>query len=273
MTDTSLTETPREPPVEKPKRNWRGWLKEYAVIVIGVLTALAAQQAAEWWHWSGQYKQARENLASELAINANRGAYRVALFNCIDSRLDRAAAILDEATRTGTLPAVASIGPPQPRGWPRGAWESVIGAQVAANFPREQLVQIGLIYEQIREAAANSSQETEVWADLNTMVGPGRRFDPALDAALHSALSRARMYNSHLSMTGGQLLQRVFALDLPFSETDRKAVAENIARGRACRNLDSDRIPTHYGSTIFPAVRPTIENWKKYRPFTEKTVP
>ena len=41
----------QEPPVEihKPPRNWRGFLKEYAVIVIGVLTALAAQQAAEWW--------------------------------------------------------------------------------------------------------------------------------------------------------------------------------------------------------------------------------
>ena len=45
MTETAPTEPPQEPPVEKPKRNWRGFLKEYAVIVIGVLTALAAQQA------------------------------------------------------------------------------------------------------------------------------------------------------------------------------------------------------------------------------------
>jgi hypothetical protein len=37
---------PAAAPVEKPKRNWRGWLKEYAVIVIGVLTALAAEQTA-----------------------------------------------------------------------------------------------------------------------------------------------------------------------------------------------------------------------------------
>ena len=31
----------------KPIRNWREFLKEYAIIVIGVLTALAAEQAAE----------------------------------------------------------------------------------------------------------------------------------------------------------------------------------------------------------------------------------
>jgi hypothetical protein len=27
------------------------FLKEYAIIVIGVLTALAAEQAVEWLHW------------------------------------------------------------------------------------------------------------------------------------------------------------------------------------------------------------------------------
>jgi hypothetical protein len=53
---------PEQPPVEKPKRNWRGFLKEYVVIVIGVLTALAAQQAAESWHWQGEVKEARAAL-------------------------------------------------------------------------------------------------------------------------------------------------------------------------------------------------------------------
>jgi hypothetical protein len=41
MSDTPDPTPPAE--IHKPKRNWRGFLKEYAVIVIGVLTALAAR--------------------------------------------------------------------------------------------------------------------------------------------------------------------------------------------------------------------------------------
>ena len=35
----------------KPWHGWREFLKEYVIIVVGVLTALAAEQAVEWLHW------------------------------------------------------------------------------------------------------------------------------------------------------------------------------------------------------------------------------
>jgi hypothetical protein len=43
----------------KPWRGWREFLKEYAIIVVGVLTALAAEQGAEWHHWNHQVEVAR----------------------------------------------------------------------------------------------------------------------------------------------------------------------------------------------------------------------
>ena len=38
----------------KPWHGWREFLKEYAIIVVGVLTALAAEQVVDWLHWRQQ---------------------------------------------------------------------------------------------------------------------------------------------------------------------------------------------------------------------------
>ena len=35
----------------KPWHSFREFLKEYLIIVVGVLTALGAEQAVEWLHW------------------------------------------------------------------------------------------------------------------------------------------------------------------------------------------------------------------------------
>ena len=42
----------------KPWHNVREFLKEYAIIVVGVLTALAAEQAVEWLHWQHEVEVA-----------------------------------------------------------------------------------------------------------------------------------------------------------------------------------------------------------------------
>src|SRR3954464_2108182 len=50
--------TPEEPSVEfhkpKPVHNWREFLAEIGVVVIGVCIALAAEQTVEWLHWRTQ---------------------------------------------------------------------------------------------------------------------------------------------------------------------------------------------------------------------------
>ena len=54
----------------KPWRGLREFLKEYAIIVVGVLTALAAEQVAEWAHRTEEVAQARAALHREIALDA-----------------------------------------------------------------------------------------------------------------------------------------------------------------------------------------------------------
>lgn len=53
-----------------PWHGWREFLKEYAIIVIGVLTALAAEQAVQMLHWRADVAEARKALIAEVGANA-----------------------------------------------------------------------------------------------------------------------------------------------------------------------------------------------------------
>lgn len=256
MSDTPPTEPP---PVEKPKQ-WRGWLKEYAVIVIGVLTALAAQQAAEWLHWRGQVTEARSLIASELAHNLRQSIFRLRTEKCGERRLDELGVILDGASRTGVLPPLGDIGS-MPRGiWQSGAWESAVASQAAVHFPRQELATLNAIYQFVRRADALGAEEKAHWNSLYAMVGPGRRLDPASEARLRDAMSQARSWNREMATVGANIINRVKTLNLPFSASDLDSIAlsereplvksrkEYSPTGQVCAPIEAS--PAVYGQAM-----------------------
>jgi hypothetical protein len=56
--------TPRIPP-----HSWRAFLREYVIIVIGVLTALAAEQSIGWLHRYQTRRHLEEDLRQEMRMN------------------------------------------------------------------------------------------------------------------------------------------------------------------------------------------------------------
>jgi hypothetical protein len=209
----------------KPIHGWREFFKEYAIIVIGVATALAAEQAVEWWHWKSQVAEARSLIASELARNVRQSIIRLRIEACGERRLDELGAILDNASRTGALPPVGDIGSPPRSIWYSGTWESVVASQAAVHFPRQELAALNTIYKFIQKADESSAGERMYWDSLYAMVGPGRRLDPASDARLRDALSHARASNREMTVMGTNITREVKALNLPFSPNDLNVIA------------------------------------------------
>ena len=78
----------------KPVHTWREFLKEYAIIVLGVITALAAEQAVEWLHWRHEVELGRNAIAGEITAHNEWYRFRVAIAPCIERRMDETGAIL-----------------------------------------------------------------------------------------------------------------------------------------------------------------------------------
>jgi hypothetical protein len=249
----------------KPVHSLRELLTEIGVVVIGVCIALGAEQALDWVHWRNHVDEARGVIATEISRSIVNSIARIRSRDCTEKRLDELAAILDEASANGRLPAVGEFGGPPRRAWASGAWEGVVASQIATHFPRQQLADLAVMFQLVGRTNEYSVAENESWAQLSTMVGPGRRLDAASEADLRKAISLARNQNRMITAISTSIMYRVNALELPFNKNDQEAIA-------AIQNqpLTSDKVsplvpwppfmvcwplgavPAQYGSTSLP---------------------
>jgi hypothetical protein len=72
----------------KPLHGWRELVGEIGIIVVGVLIALAAEQAVGWFHGREEVAQLRAALRAELADDRARWEHVRAQDRCTEQRLD-----------------------------------------------------------------------------------------------------------------------------------------------------------------------------------------
>jgi hypothetical protein len=85
----------------KPWRGLREFLKEYVIIVVGVLTALGAEQAVEWLHHTTEVSEARATLHDEVRRDMTTLVLQAREDRCAEGLLNR----LDAWARGGPKPA------------------------------------------------------------------------------------------------------------------------------------------------------------------------
>src|SRR5690348_14440949 len=71
----------------KPLHGWRAFAGEVGIIVIGVLIALAAEQAVEDWRWHGQVEVSTRGFKDELLSSAQTAYERMAVQPCLQGQL------------------------------------------------------------------------------------------------------------------------------------------------------------------------------------------
>lgn len=252
----------------KPVHNWREFLKEYAIIVLGVATALAAEQAVEWLHWRNQVIEARAALADELAETVNNSIARLKAYDCVEKRLDFVASTLDRASVTKTLPPIPAISAPPSGTLPSGVWGTVVASQTATHFSRNELSALGSVYATVQILSEHNALELQHWESLHSIVGPGRPLDPASDAELRKALSSARAENFLITLISGQTIADINALHLPFS-TDAKHEMGNLSRQPSKREICKPMptsAPAFYGQSPGGSFVPQIRDYQQHLP-------
>ena len=220
----------------KPIHNWREFLKEVGIIVLGVCIALAAEQAVEWYSWHTKVEEARAVIATELSDSVSNAIERIMMEKCGERRLDALEQILDTASRTGQLLPVGDIGMMPLRQWTSGAWDGVMASQTATHFPRQQLADLAIIYGYVRKADAFAEPEVAAWTELSALSGPGRRLDPAAEDRLRAALGRARYYTRTRAELGASIIHQMKKQNLVFTKEDLAVIEQGKKRSMTPRN-------------------------------------
>jgi hypothetical protein len=245
----------------KPWHGWREFLKEYLIIVIGVLTALGAEAVAETVHWRHETHVARDALAYDLKRAIGGSAATDAEIPCVVAKLSDLADILDEAGRTKRLPPMGSFPPPLSFSWSLRTWSALVAGQTLAHFPNREQTLLSGIAVQANYLYAERDASHGDWAILRNMMGPGRPVSDVELAQLNAALQRAADHQANMQNGTHILGTLVLQSGLLSRQEVQRAWDEGIKYGTAslqCKPPGSPetRRATFQRMFIFKPVRP-----------------
>lgn len=172
----------------KPWRGWREFLKEYGIIVLGVLTALALEQAVEALRWAHEIGDAREVLGREISYDVKALNLIGAQDQCINQRLD---ALQRWAEGAGPRPD-GTLRRPMYYTLQTSAWVVVNSGQVVAHFPIDQKLKFAQLYASVENERDTIAEERNAWQTLVAIADDQPTLDDADRRDLRHAVGLAR---------------------------------------------------------------------------------
>ena len=253
--------------VPKPLHGWRAFAGEVAIIVLGVLIALGAEQVVETIHWQQRLHDSDRALELELGESVGQAIVRVRENPCVEQRLDWLAVVVDQAAASKHLPPIGRVPPPIYFSWPSSAWQSMVSGDIANHEDREKLQALSGAYDYIADINQLQRREIDVWTNVYQLVGPGRDFSDTDAASARAAISEARSVNRMISLGAARTVQILKIYDIPYDPGSVRLYTDDKSRERAGRCKPMGAQEAHYGEAPFkgaveqvlanPLVKPT----------------
>jgi hypothetical protein len=149
----------------KPWGDWREFLREYLIVVVGVMTALGAEQLAEWLHWRHEVKETRRALNQEVAVDLASAEWHTTMAACKLKRLDALERWRASLQAGKPLKLKAAIAPPQELIYLTAVWRAANGSAVG-QLPVEQRNAYASYYDLIDVYVNVANAERERWGNL-----------------------------------------------------------------------------------------------------------
>ena len=216
--------------IHKPKP-WHGvreFLKEYLIVVVGVLTALGAEQTVEALHWSQQTRNTELTLNSEVQASVDTVAERQALDACLRNQLValRAAALggggepASAPPTTAATPGrvIADLYQTPWRAWTRGSWNAAAASNSLNHVDPQRLIAYADAYKAIEDIDAINRQERNRKGALAPLsLG---KLDPHEAGQMLSTLTNLDRDRSDIESAGRDLLKAARKLGIKPHPTD-----------------------------------------------------
>ncbi|MDB5442668.1 MAG: hypothetical protein JWP73_1044 [Phenylobacterium sp.] len=193
----------------KPWHGLREFLKEYAIIVLGVLTALGAEQVVGNLHERRLSDEARMAVRSEIDLDlANATRFRGPQQVCLDARLREIAAVLDRAGKHRAFQPLYYIGQPITGAVYTQKWDAARSSGRASLMSSDEQRGFARVYQQLHYLEESASREDGTWSHLSALEGQDE-LSPEQIARAREALGEARQESDRIR--GSLALATAFA--------------------------------------------------------------
>ena len=171
----------------KPFHGWREFLKEYGVIVLGVLTALAAEQIVQRIHERAQVEELRSALRGELADSRARWEDMKAGHDCAIKRL----AAVEQWLRTAA-PGERLVDGYEPMLWNMhsSAWDIAKTSPAAEHIPLDERLLYASLYSATDNWREYLNDESTNAVQLNALLATADRPEHRREIGLQVDVAR-----------------------------------------------------------------------------------
>lgn len=152
-----------------PPHGWNAVAWELAIVTIGVLIALAAQQVVDDWQWQQKVAIVRGSLMGELANDRARWDYDLAAAKCALPEVER----LDSWARDGAkdaLPAMPIVRSSQIMTMHMTNWTLAAGGDALDHFPVSEQLAFAALYAGIANRQVSIGDASDAMDRIQTLV-------------------------------------------------------------------------------------------------------
>jgi hypothetical protein len=223
-------------PLLQAPNGWRGFLADVAVVVIGVVLALLAQELAQSLQWQKDVAAQRGALRAMAEDNLKVIAFRRFQGPCVERRLAEIEAIFRLHHENQPIRLSGPIGLPYKWGSDRSAWNIALSDASLSHMPLTERRRFGNAVDVYDNAAALMNQEYSVWLRLQPLDHP-ELLESEDWALLRQAFGEARALDARIMGVVDEALTSN-NLGLPVPTITRKDVPTEEEWGEAfCRPL------------------------------------
>lgn len=212
----------------KPVHGWRALIGEVGIIVVGVLIALAAEQAVEAWHHGEIVHRGEDALRDNFARFVEYTAAVDQEAPCIAARAAEIRGIIDRSAVSHRLSQVGEIPQPYARPWQIDTWDAMVASGAAPYLPRDRAILYSRIAMSGVDLYEDATKEWEEWGALRSLSGASRPFGDAEEAKARDTLARAVHQAELVRFIARHTAERIRETGL----LDKAATEAAAARGR-----------------------------------------
>lgn len=208
-----------------PSMGWRAFLSEIVIVVLGVVIALAANEAVDEWNWRNKVKEAEARLQYDITWAFLWEAEKYVSVPCVDAQLAALSRNVLESgdtlkpqpivTSNRTVQAVVRL-PNRPYRFP--TWDALVADGTATHFTSQRQVFLSGVSNNQALSRESMAEMRRLRGRLMVMREP-LPLDPAVRADLLTSINELRSIITVESLNAQQRMRRIAdAGDAPIAD-------------------------------------------------------
>ena len=204
--------------------SWRDFVKEVGTIIVGVLIALAGEEAVQALQWRHEVSIVQDSLDDELSDALFAAEERIQITGCQHQTLDRLDDLADESC--GTL-VVRNAPVSRNRVWGSAAWDAAVASGAVGHMDHDRRNAYATLFSFVRLFRELNLRQQELWAVIDAY----RRPRPLTDASRErfvEAVSQLRSLTGTMNLGARQFVEQAKPLGIRLSPEDAATLRQPL---------------------------------------------